>query len=235
MSEQLSLDDVVGKLDAPPNPAVIVAKQSAPAVTRASKPVIVAFGALTIALAVAVGWGYTTNERLQATSGQLVAANATVTSQASELGRTQKNLQDQSAQVGALQGRVATQDACITTLRSAAKLLEQTKDKQLVAYGLLAEGSVWAGARQARDKALLAAVDDYYQGFSAAWDSRYSAANSWISRGNSELTTAGKSATVMNDEVAKVNALVDAIDAGLLAYSSLDLSTCGADTGGTPA
>lgn len=166
-------------------------------------------------------------------SSDLSTARATIVSQSDKLARTEASLQaattrgDQlTAQVATMQAQLQGQKDCMSALQADAATTRQIEDLETKDYNLAAEGSVWAKANTARNAAVAAALDDYYQAYSAAFNGLYASANTWISRGNAQGDVAIRNVATMNAEIKKMDALTNQIE-GMLATAGGGLGVCG--------
>jgi chromosome segregation ATPase len=156
-----------------------------------------------------------TKSTLGDTSASLDKTTATLTAAASQ--RT-----DLEAQVRTLSAQVADQSACLVLQRSALADLSRIEDLQTDNFNKTTEGTTWAKADLARQKAVTAALDDYYQAYSKAFDRALSAARSWAAKGKDAEATidaqAKKQAAeiVIVDQSAKeIAAAIDALEVAL--------------------
>ena len=182
--------------------------------------------ALGVALVASAVWGYQTSKDLSQTRDQLATANGTIASVQAQLSAEQVRSAGFQASISGLQAQVQTEGICVAELGAAKKQLDAISSAETDAFNLLAVGSTYAIARAARDTANSAAIDDYYNAFSAAWDGSRTTANSWISRGNTQLGKANTDLSSMNAEIAKVNTLNDQITQMETDYGATDLSAC---------
>jgi septal ring factor EnvC (AmiA/AmiB activator) len=195
---------------------------------------------LAVALVGTGTWGYETGQNLARTEHDLATAKATINQDSSQIAALKTNLSaansrsdDLAAQVTALQARVQNQDACIVALGKAGKLLSDVGTTEVQINNLTAKGSAWAKANDARDTALIAANNDYYNAYSAAWDGSYAAANSWVSKGNAQIDRANKDLDTMDAQIATANELQAEVTGMLQEYDASDLAVCGAPSSST--
>lgn len=187
--------------------------------TRRTVVVVFTIVAMTVAL-VGVGyWGYSNSQDLSRTRDELAATRSSLASEQgaravaegqARLLRTQVDTltsqnDTMTSRNARLTSQVSAQGACIPALNADYAELQRIGDLQNANFNRTAKGSAWAKANDARQKAMNAAIDDYYEAYSAAFDGRYSAANTWITRGNAQMTKAGRLVKTMNAEIAKVD------------------------------
>ena len=172
-------------------------------------------------------WGYMTSQALAASESNLAASQAEANHLHGQVATLQTSVTDGKQRETALNARVASQTSCISALKTKAASLDQIASRQIEQFNLLAQGSVFVAAKNDRDTALAAALQDYYEGFSAAWDRRLATANNWIDKGNTEYKRATAALATMNAEVAKVDRLTNEIAGMIAAAGAIDLAACG--------
>ena len=193
----------------------------------------VAVGVLAVAFVLTATWGYVTASDLGQTRTSLAAADANVSQLSTEVAGLRGDLAEQEsrgdaldARVAALTDRVKDQDECIAAQSAGLGLLEQIHSIQVSINNLTAENSVAAKADDARTVAFSAAIDAYFEAYSAAWDGRYQAANNWIDEGNAQGSEAGRQTSIYNAEIDKVNELVGEVETVLDQYAAVDVTSC---------
>jgi chromosome segregation ATPase len=185
---------------------------------------------LGVALSGVTAWGYTATQDLQ---GQLATSQAQFATSETRLADEQQKTAALTSQVTNLNSRVAAQTSCIAALKSKADALERIRLQQVAISNMTAEGSMWAAASVDRTTAFLAALDDYYKAFSAAWDGRKTTANSWIDKGNAEYRRVTEATATMNAEIDKVTSLMNEAYGMLSMAAAINLDACGGGADGT--
>ncbi|HEV8546643.1 MAG TPA: hypothetical protein VGQ64_10140 [Candidatus Limnocylindrales bacterium] len=156
-----------------------------------------------------------TKSTLGDTSGSLDQTTATLTAAASQ--RT-----DLDEQVRTLSAQVADQSACLVLQRSALAELSRIEELQTENFNRTTEGSAWAKADLARGKAVTAALDDYYQAYSKAFDRALSAARTWAAKGKDAEATIDSQAkkqaaemVIVDSSAKEIEAAIDALEVAL--------------------
>jgi hypothetical protein len=195
-------------------------------------PAVVAV--LTLALVGTGTWGFVTANDLSGARKTIDEQNQRIAGLQTDLAQQTTRSDGLAASVANLQARVKNQDACISALATDATTLSQIAEKQGEIHNLTAKGSTWATATLARNAAVTAALSDYYNAYSAAFDGMYGSANTWISRGNAQIGEASRQLATMNTEIAKANLLLDEVDSMLKGYeASSNLSICSVPSTGS--
>jgi chromosome segregation ATPase len=173
----------------------------------------------------------------------LTATRATLATTETDLGATKTTLGDTSAsldqttatltatasqrtyldeQVRTLSAQVADQSACLVLQRSALAELSRIEDLQTQNFNRTTEGSTWAKADLARGKAVTAALDDYYQAYSKAFDRALTAARTWAAKGKSAEATIDSQAkkqaaemVIVDSSAKEIEAAIDALEVAL--------------------
>jgi len=182
--------------------------------------------ALVMALGVSAFYGYSTTSQLKDTEttladtqstltdtqstltdtqGTLDAANATIATRDASLATAENNISQLRSNISQNQAALAAQKGCIAALQKDSSDQSDLLQAQIDLYNMSAKSSAWEAANQARDAALLKTIGYYYEAYSAAWDGSYSAANSWIAKGNAQVKAAATALSKYNAEVEKIN------------------------------
>lgn len=203
----------------------------------------VASAALIVALLGSLGFGYSTNQSLDRTTQELAATRQILATTQSSLADTTTQLNTQTAaraqaddetgrlnnQVSDLQNQLAARDTCVAALQADEAQLQKIQREQVTQFNRSAEGSAFVKAQQAYEAALREVVNDYYNGYSAAWDGNYASANSWIDAGNSAAARASAQLKLFNAAVKTIDAgtaKVDKEEAALAQSITNTLSLC---------
>lgn len=175
-------------------------------------------------------WGTTTNQSLEKSGSDLVSTKAALAVSASQLTTSNGDLVSAKTRIDAnaveadrlqslvagLTDQVSRQTNCIAALTENAAELARISELQRANYNRFTSGSKW-------QKANTAALDDYYNAYSAAFSGRYSTANSWIAKGNAQIKLAN--AQIKTGDAATTT-IEKAQDALLIAITASSV-TCG--------
>jgi chromosome segregation ATPase len=149
-----------------------------------------------------------TKSTLGDTSASLDKTTATLTAAASQRA-------DLDAQVRTLSAQVADQSECLVLQRAALAELSRIEDLQTDNFNRTTIGTTWAKADLAREKAVTAALDDYYQAYSKAFDGALSAARTWAAKGKDAEATIDAQIKKQAAEIAIVDQSAKEIEAAI--------------------
>jgi hypothetical protein len=148
---------------------------------------------------------------LASTKTTLDSTNAGAAKTSSELAAVSTDRSAREKQVADLSGQVAAETQCIDLQKAALAELHRISGLQTDNFNRTAVKSTWDAARLARDKAVSAALDDYYKAYSNAFQGRRSVASGYVSKGR----TAQATITAQDRQMAAELALVDSSAAGI--------------------
>lgn len=183
-------------------------------------------GLVAIAVVALAAYGFVTTQALEQTRATLasteedlaLARSTLVESNASlaaeqEL-RKKAELEGASLRnrIAVLEDQVAGRNACVAALQRDADELAKITREQAANFNRLAEDSPLAEAQVAYQDALRDQINAYYNAYAAAWDGRYSSANSWIDRGNAAGRRASAALKTYNAQIKTINAGTAKID-----------------------
>jgi hypothetical protein len=160
-----------------------------------------------IVAALAIGgvgaFGYSTSQNLAASRSTLATTEADLAAKKTTLETTTTAL---SARTTALSGakadhtgldgtiaglstQVAGQTKCVTLQAAGLAELSRIEQLQTENFNRTTKGTAWSKADAARGKAISAALDDYYQAYSKAFQGSTSVARTWASKGKAAEAT----------------------------------------------
>jgi Tfp pilus assembly protein PilO len=124
-----------------------------------------------------------------------------------------------------LSAEVASQTACLAFQTSDLTELTRIAELQTANFNRSAEGSTWAKAEAAREKAIKDALDAYYQAYSKAFDGAISSARAWAAKGKDAEAAIAAQAKQQAAELALIDRSAAEIEAALDALEKQLAST----------
>ncbi len=191
-------------------------------------------GALLVAIVSATGaWGYLVNADLERTRGtlastgtdrdtaktSLTAVEATLASTRAELDSQQKQLADTDGRIPKLNDQIARRSACIAAQSGNVAEMRRILDLQRANFARTTTTSPWGKADAAVSAAYHAALSDLEQAYVNAAAHRFSTANVWLSRANSQVGIGNRQLAVAGKQVEAMNAATKVINDALDAFA----------------
>lgn len=184
-------------------------------------------GVLAIAGVGAFGYSLTqdlaaTRSTLSTTEGDLAARTKTLDATTGTLGERTTALTaakgshaDLDSKIEELSTEVAGQTKCVQLQTAALAELGRIEQLQTENFNRTTEKSAWAKAEAARGKAISAALDDYYQAYSKAFQGATSVAKTWAAKGRTAEATMTSEEKKQAAEIKIVDQKADEIAAAL--------------------
>ena len=185
--------------------------------------------ATVIAIGAAGAMGFSLTQDLGSTRATLAAAETQLTGTTSTLETTSGSLADRTttlatakqdqigldATIAELGTQVEDQTNCLSLQTAALAELGRIEQLQTENFNRTAEKSTFAKAEAARAKAISAALDDYYQAYSKAFQGATSIARTWAAKGKDAEATIAAEEKKQKAELKTVDAKAAEIEAAL--------------------
>lgn len=226
-------------------PSLVLKREPADArrrVGRAPVAIVLVLGLLAIGGTAVLGNGLSqdlaaSRAQLTTTTGEVATASASLVDTTAKLDATTAELAAAGTErtkadaiVAGLQAQVATQTECVRLQSAALDELVRISGLLTENFNRTADDSVYAKANMSREKALDAALDNYYLAYKNAFLGSTSAARGYADKGKTAESTITAQEKIQAKELVAVDAAAKTIEGAIEALEAqLDemASTCG--------
>jgi septal ring factor EnvC (AmiA/AmiB activator) len=181
---------------------------------------------IVLALVSVLGWlAYSADRELSRVREELAATTVTLSSETSNRRGIETRAADLQNRVTTLESALSKQTDCTTQLSAEIGELSRIEELSRLNFNRFAKGSKWTVADVLQTTALLAATDDYYQAYRAAFAGRLSSANAWAAKGNAQIKKANAQVAILNGEIKAGNDATAVIESAIAALDSRTVAT----------